>query len=95
LSRLKWVARFAEFAIAGCSILGILLFGATIGTIMRGLSGLQCGNSRVKQYEDAIERGELLVMVDIPKERIDAMSKLIIKHHPEDFQKLNFQFTSR
>ena len=74
--------RFAGFAIAGGPILGILFFGATIGTIMSGLAGLQVGNSRVKQYEEAIERGELLVMVDIPKERIDAMSQLIIKHHP-------------
>jgi hypothetical protein len=74
--------RFAGFVIAGGPILGILFFGATIGTIMSGLAGLQVGNSRVKQYEDAIERGELLVMVDIPKERIDAMSQLIVKHHP-------------
>jgi hypothetical protein len=74
--------RFAGFAIAGGPILGILFFGATIGAIMSGLAGLQVGNSRVKQYEEAIERGELLVMVDIPKERIDAISQLIIKHHP-------------
>jgi hypothetical protein len=74
--------RFAGFAIAGGPILGILFFGATIGAIMSGLAGLQVGNSRVKQYEEAIERGELLVMVDIPKERIDTMSQLIIKHHP-------------
>ena len=40
------------------------------------------GDTRVKQYEDVIEIGKLLVMVDIPKERIDSMSRLIIKHHP-------------
>jgi hypothetical protein len=74
--------RFAGFAIAGGPILGILFFGATIGTMMSGLAGLQVGNSRVKEYAGAIERGELLVMVDIPKERIDAMSQLIIRHHP-------------
>lgn len=74
--------RLAGFALAGGSILGILFFGATIGTIMSGLSGLGIGNSRVKQYTDAIEAGELLIMLDIPKERIEAMSQLIIKHHP-------------
>jgi hypothetical protein len=74
--------RFAGFAIAGGPILGILFFGATIGTIMSGLAGLQCGNSRVRQYDEAIDRGELLVMIDIPKERIDAISELITKHHP-------------
>lgn len=74
--------RFAGFAIAGGPILGILFFGATIGAIMSGLAGLQVGNSRVKDYEDAIERGELLVMVDIPKDRIEAISQLITRHHP-------------
>lgn len=74
--------RFAGFAIAGGPLLGILFAGATIGTIMSGLAGLQVGNSKVKKYEEAIERGELLIMVDIAKERIDAISKLITKHHP-------------
>ena len=62
-------------------MLGILFFGATIGAIASGLAGLQVGNSKVKQYEEAIEKGELLVMVDIPKERIDEISKVIVKHH--------------
>lgn len=75
--------RFAGFAIAGGPILGVLLYGATIGTMMSGLAGLQVGNSRIKQYEEAIERGELLIMVDINKERIDEISKIIIKHHPK------------
>ena len=49
---------------------------------MSGLSGLQVGNSKVKQYQEAIEKGGLLVMVDLPKERIDDISKVIVKHHP-------------
>ena len=74
--------RFAGFAIAGGPVLGLLFFGATIGTIASGLAGLQIGNSRVKQYEEAIEEGGLLVMVDISKERIDEISKGIVEHHP-------------
>lgn len=75
--------RFAGFAIAGGPVLGVLVFGATIGAMMSGLAGLQVGNSKVKQYAEAIERGEFLIMVDIPKERIDTISHLIIKHHPD------------
>jgi hypothetical protein len=74
--------RFAGFAIAGGPVLGVLVFGATIGAMMSGLSGLQVGNSRVRDYADAIERGEFLVMIDIAKERIDAIRQLITKHHP-------------
>jgi hypothetical protein len=75
--------RLAGFAIAGGPVLGILFFGATIGAMMSGLAGLQIGNTRVKEYTDAIENGELLVMVDVLKERIDAISQLVIKHHPD------------
>lgn len=74
--------RFAGFAIAGGPVLGILLGGATIGAIMSGLAGLQVGNSKVKKYEHAIEHGEVLVMVDIARERIDGISQVITKHHP-------------
>jgi hypothetical protein len=74
--------RFARFAIAGGPLLSILFYGATIGTIMSGLAGLQVGNSKVKKYAEAIENGELLVMVDVPKEGIEAISQLISKHHP-------------
>jgi hypothetical protein len=74
--------RFAGFAIAGGSILGILLYSATIGAMMSGLAGLQVGNSKVKKYEEAIEGGELLVMVDISKEQIDPVSQLITQHLP-------------
>ena len=73
--------RVAGFAIAGGPVLGVLFFGATIGTIASGLAGLQVGNSKVKKYEEAIEKGELLVMVDIAKERINEISKVIVKHH--------------
>lgn len=74
--------RFAGFAIAGAPVLGVLFFGGTIGVMMSGLAGLQVGNSKVKKYEEAIENGELLVMVDIAKERIDEISEIITKHHP-------------
>lgn len=74
--------RFAGFAIAGGPILGILFYGATIGTIMSGLAGLQVGNSRVRDYADAIENGAILVLVDIAKERIDTIKQAISKHHP-------------
>jgi len=50
---------------------------------MGGLAGMNSGNSRLRQFEQAIEQGELLVLVDIPRDRIDAIRQLITKHHPE------------
>lgn len=75
--------RFAGFALAGGPLLGILIAGATIGSLMGGLAGMSLGNSRLKQFEQAIEQGELLVLVDIPREQIETIRHLVIKHHPE------------
>lgn len=74
--------RFAGFAMAGGPLLGIIMAGATIGSLMGGLAGMNTGNSRLKQFEQAIEQGELLVLLDIPKDRIEAITQLITKHHP-------------
>lgn len=75
--------RFAGFAIAGGPLLGIIIAGATIGSLMGGLAGMNSGNSRLKQFEEAIEQGELLMLVDVPKERIEEIRKLVVRHHHE------------
>ena len=75
--------RFAGFAIAGGPLLAAIMAGATIGSMMGGLAGMNSGNSRLKKFETAIEQGELLVLVDIPQERIEVIKNLVIKHHPD------------
>ena len=40
-------------------------------------------NSRIKPYEKAIDKGEILLMLDIRRDQIDEITQLISKHHPE------------
>ncbi len=75
--------RFAGFAIAGGPLLGVLFAGATIGSLAAGLSGLSVGNSKLKQFEQAIEDGQLLILLDIPRDQIEQVSDSITKHHPK------------
>lgn len=75
--------RFSGFAIAGGPVLGILIASATIASLAAGLIGMSLGNTRLKKYEQAIEQGELLLLLDVPKDQINTISNLIIKHHPE------------
>jgi alanine dehydrogenase len=75
--------RFAGFAIAGGSVLGILMASATIASLAAGLIGMSLGNSRLKKFEEEIEQGKLLVLLDVPKEQIENIRRLVIKHHPE------------
>jgi hypothetical protein len=44
---------------------------------------MNVGNTRLKRFEKAIERGELLVMVDVPRGRVDEITALIKKKHAD------------
>jgi len=69
LPTLAWVALFAFCVFAGGWIAG---FG-----------GITAENYRIRPYHDAVERGEYLVMVDVPKQYEDEMKRLMAKNHPE------------
>ena len=45
--------------------------------------GVGVPNTQIQQFEKAIEAGEVLMMVDVPKERVEEIEKLIYAHHPE------------
>jgi hypothetical protein len=45
--------------------------------------GVSANSSRLRRFEEAIERGEVLMLVDIRKTRVDEIEKLVKKHHPE------------
>lgn len=69
--------------LGGGAILALPLLGAGLGGWASSLIGASIGNRRLKDYEAAIERGEFLVMVDVPKLRVDEIEELIKKHHPD------------
>lgn len=69
--------------IAGGVILGSSLAGAGVGAWLSGMVGLSVGNTRHKQFEEAIENGALLMMIDVPIARVEEITDLVKKHHPE------------
>lgn len=69
--------------LGGGAVLAISLAGAGMGALMSSMVGISIGNRRLKRFEDALEKGELLVMVDVPQPRVDEISEMIKKHHPE------------
>lgn len=73
----------AEIIVGGGAVLATALAGAGIGSWGAAMMGLSAPNSRIKQFEEAVEKGELLMMVDVPKERADEIDELVKKHHPE------------
>jgi hypothetical protein len=73
----------AGLVLGGAAVLATAVAGAGVGAVMSGLYGMNVGNSRIKQFDDAIEQGQLLMMVDVPKRRVDEINDLIKRTHPE------------
>lgn len=69
--------------LAGGAILGTSLAGAGVGALMSSMVGSSIGSRRIKQFEQAMENGEFLFMVDVPKGRLDEIQALVRKHQPD------------
>lgn len=69
--------------LAGGAVLAISLAGAGFGALMSSMVGSSIGNRRIKQFEEAMEKGEFLIMVDVPKNRVEEIKQVVKKHHPE------------
>lgn len=78
-------ASFSPLGLAfdGATILGITLAGAVFGAWASGMIGISLHNSQLKRFESSIEEGQLLLIVDVPKNRIDEITQLVKRHHPE------------
>jgi hypothetical protein len=51
----------------GGVLLATSLAGVGVGVYLGGMVGLNVGSTRLKAFEQAIERGELLVIADVPR----------------------------
>ena len=69
-------------ALGGGAILGTGLAGAGIGAWVSGMIGLGIFNTQIKQFEKSLEAGNFLMMVDVPKDRVEEIEELINGHHP-------------
>jgi hypothetical protein len=67
----------------GAVLLATSLAGAGVGVFLGGMVGLNVGNTRLKAFEQAIERGELLIIADVPRERVKELTGRIKKAHPQ------------
>lgn len=64
-------------------ILGMALFGALFGFWAGSLTGAAIPNSRLRAFERDIEEGRILLMVDVPRDRVEEIGELVTRKHPE------------
>jgi hypothetical protein len=73
----------AGMILGGGMIAAAAFAGAGFGAWASGLIGVNLPNREIKQFEEAIAAGSVLMMVDVPKDRVHEIERLIQEHHPE------------
>ena len=65
------------------TILFTALFGAVFGAWASSLVGASVPNSQLRRFQPEIERGRVLMMVDVPMRRVEEITDLVARRHPE------------
>jgi hypothetical protein len=73
----------AGLVLGGGAVLGTSLAGAGVGAWVAGMIGVDVRNTQIDRFQSALEKGEILVMVDVPKDRVEAIEELVHSHHPQ------------
>ena len=77
------VALPTGLVLGGGVVMALSLAGAGVGGWASSMIGSSVDNRQIQQFEAAIERGEFLMMVDVPRARVEEIEELIMNHHPE------------
>lgn len=83
LAGLVAVAVPTGLVLGGGAVLAITLAGAGVGGLMSSMVGISADSRRIEDYQSAIDRGELLLIIDVPRERVEEIETIVLKHHPE------------
>ncbi|RCV86335.1 DUF1269 domain-containing protein [Billgrantia montanilacus] len=73
---------FTNMGIAAL-IVGMGIFGGLFGVWTSTMVGVSVHDVKVDKYEDEIEHGAYLMMVDVANERESSIYSVIHRHHPE------------
>src|SRR5262245_18932288 len=65
------------------AVLLFALSAAAMGAWISGMIGSSVANPWLKQFEQTLRQGHILLMVDVPVERVEEIEALIARHHPE------------
>lgn len=73
----------AGLVLGGGALLASTLAGAGLGALVSALITKDIPNRQLAAFQSAIAAGQLLLMVDVPKQRVKEVIELIRSHHPE------------
>lgn len=73
----------AGLVLGGGAILGTSVVGAGLGAWISSMIGASAPNTQLKEFEKAVDEGHLLMIIDVPKERVEEIEELVKSHHPD------------
>lgn len=65
------------------TVLVAALLGALFGAWVSSMAASAVPNSQLARFQADIERGKVLMMVDVPMPRIQEIAELVTRRHPE------------
>jgi hypothetical protein len=65
------------------AVLVAAIVGALLGAWAASMAAASVPNSRLAQFREQIERGAVLLMVDVPFGRVEQVRDLVLARHPE------------
>lgn len=65
------------------AVLILAVLGALLGAWASGMIAVSIPNSRLGAFQQAIDAGRILLMVDVPYRQTGEVRRLIESHHPE------------
>ncbi len=66
----------------GAAFIAVLI-GCALGAWVASMAGSSVPNSRLRQFQQDIEAGKVLMMVDVPHGRVDGVREIVTARHPE------------
>jgi len=73
----------AGLVIGGGAVTAIGAAGAGVGGWLSSMVGVSVPSTRLKKFEDAINEGEFLILVDVKRDQVEKIEELVKKHYPE------------
>ena len=61
----------------------LAILGAGFGAWASSMIGVSTPSSRLKRFEPSIEQGQILLMVDVPRSRVQEIESRLQRLHPE------------
>ncbi len=72
-----------DWSINHAGVLLLIGFGIFFGIWAASLVGVSVPNSQLRRFADAIERGDVLLIADVPFGRVDEIQELLAQKRPE------------